>query len=63
MNIDVVSNRFREVIKVAKNLENTVLLNLGLGYHSSVIEDIVHDVLWLVVDRGSLDFERPMPYA
>ena len=34
---------------------------LGLRYHSSVIEDIVHDVLWLVVDRGSLDFQEPMP--
>ena len=38
--IDVVS-----VVKVAQKLENTVQLVIGLGFHSSAMEDVDHDLL------------------
>jgi hypothetical protein len=47
--VDVVSKSFQEVVKVAQKLENTVQPVIGLGFHSSSLEDVNHDALWLAL--------------
>ena len=57
----MVSKRFGKVVSVFRTSRTQCSLFLGLGYLSSVIEDIVQDVLQLIVDRNSPDFQEPMP--
>ena len=45
--VDVVSKRSQEVITVAKEIENTVQPVIWLGFHSSAIENVGHEALWL----------------
>ena len=40
---------FREVFKVVRQLEKTVQLVFGLGFHSSEMKSVDHEVLWLFV--------------
>merc|ERR1712136_735327 len=47
--VDVVSKSFQEVVKVAQKLESKVQPVIGLGFHSSAMEDVDHDALWLAV--------------
>ena len=47
--VDVGSKSFQEVVKVAQKLENTVQPVIGLGFHSSALEDVDHDALWLAL--------------
>ena len=41
--VDMVSSSLLEVITVAQKFENTMQPVLGLGFHSSAIEDVDHD--------------------
>ena len=34
------------MVKITKNIENTVQSVFGLGFHSSAMNGIVHDALW-----------------
>ena len=47
--VDVVSESFQGLIQVAKEIESSVQLVFGLGFHSSSIEDDDHDALWLAL--------------
>merc|ERR1712135_273167 len=47
--VDVVSKSFQEVVKVAQKIENTMQPVIGLGFHSSSLEDVNHDALWLAL--------------
>ena len=45
----VVSKSSHEVITVAKKIEFTVQLGIGLCFRSSAIEHVGHEALWLVL--------------
>ena len=45
----MVSNNFQEVVNVAQKLDDTVQPVIELGFHSSAMEDVDHDTLWLAL--------------
>ena len=50
---DAVSKSSQESITVAKKLESEVQPVIGLGFHSSAIEDVDHEALHGFCKRGS----------
>ena len=53
------SKNFQVVVNVAQKIEDTVQPVVGLGFHSSAMEDIDDDTLWLAL----LNKVRPGAHA